>query len=182
VSDSDHIEAVLQRLLQERAELDTVIALLQKRMGKAVADSTSPIPPAKPLLNASPGGSAASVVYRGAFFNLSVTKAAEKLLRTFGRPLKTPEILSAFQQAEYEMAKGDNARSGIYTALARSKDFVKVLPDTWDLAERHPEAALKKAEELAAKTAKPKKAKKASKTAAPKAELKPTMVSEAKVA
>src|SRR5712664_478557 len=106
MSDSDHIEAVLQRLLQERVELDTVIAVLQKRMGKPATDSASTIPPAKTLLNASPGGSAASVVYRGAFFNLSVTKAAEKLLRTFGRPLKTPEILSAFQQAEYEMAKG----------------------------------------------------------------------------
>src|SRR5882762_6594557 len=104
MSEPNHLEAVLQHLMQERAELDSVIAALQKRMGKS-ADSTSPIPPAKTLLNASPGGSAASVVYRGAFFNLSVTKAAEKLLRTFGRPLKTPEILSAFQQAEYEMAK-----------------------------------------------------------------------------
>jgi DNA-directed RNA polymerase delta subunit len=151
-------------------------------MGKPPADSTSPIPPAKPLLNASAGGSAASVVYRGAFFNLSVTKAAEKLLKTFGRPLKTPEILSAFQQAEYEMAKGDNARSGIYTALTRSKDFVRVAADTWDLADRHPEAALKKAEELSAKTAKPKKAKKASKAVAPKAELKPTAVEGLKVA
>jgi hypothetical protein len=172
MTDTNHLEAVLQQLLQERAELDSVITALQKRMGKPSVDSTLPIP-AQPL---SVGTSAASVVYRGAFFNLSVTKAAEKLLRTFGRPLKTPEILSAFQQAEYEMAKGENARSGIYTALARSKDFVKVLPDTWDLAERHPEAALQKAEELAAKAAKPKKAKKASKTAAPKAELKPQAV------
>jgi hypothetical protein len=175
MTDTNHLEAVLQQLLQERAELDGVIAALQKRMGKPSADSMSPIPPAKPLLNASAGTSAASVVYRGAFFNLSVTKAAEKLLRTFGRPLKTPEILSAFQQAEYEMAKGENARSGIYTALARSKDFVKVLPDTWDLAERHPEAAEKKAQELAAKTTKAKKTKPASKSAA-KAELKPQAV------
>jgi hypothetical protein len=177
VSDCKHIEAVLQQLLQERAELDAVIATLQKRVGKPVTTSTSPIPAAQPLAS---GAAALSVVYRGTFFNLSVTKAAEKLLRTYGRPLKTPEILVAFQQAEYEMAKGENARSAIYTALARSKDFVKVLPDTWDLAERYPEAAAKKAEALAAKTAKTKnKGKRASKTA--KAELKPQAV-ETKVA
>lgn len=177
MTDTNHLEAALQQLLQERSELDSVIAALQKRLGQP---ATTSIPPAKPLLNST--GAAASVVYRGAFFNLSVTKAAEKLLKTYGRPLKTPEILTAFQQAEYEMAKGENARSGIYTALARSKDFVKVLPDTWDLAERHPEAALKKAEEMAAKTTKPKKGKRASKAVAPKAELKPTVVSEVKVA
>jgi len=164
------MEAVLQQLLQERAELDSVIAALQKRIGKPVSNSTSPIPAAQPL--ASGAATASSVVYRGTFFNLSVTKAAEKLLRTFGRPLKTPEILSAFQQAEYEKAKGENARSVIYTALLRSRDFVKVLPDTWDLAERYPEAAAKKAEELAAKTAKTKSKGKSARKAA-KAELKP---------
>jgi hypothetical protein len=181
MTDTNHLEAVLQQLLQERAEIDGLITALQKRMGKPSADSTSPIPPAKPLLHASTGTSAASVVYRGAFFSLSVTKAAEKLLRTYGRPLKTPEILSAFQQAEYEMAKGENARSVIYTSLSRSKDFVKVHADTWDLAEKYPEAAAKKAEELAKKAAKPKKDKKANKNAAHKAELKPQAV-EVKVA
>ncbi len=130
------------------------------------------------MLNTSAGASAASVVYRGAFYNLSVTKAAEKLLKTFGRPLKTPEILSAFQEAEYEMAKGENARSGIYTALARSKDFVRVAADTWDLAERHPQAAEKKAQELAAKTkGKGKKVRKGA-----KADLKPSAVDDLKVA
>jgi hypothetical protein len=178
MSETNHLEAVLQQLLHERTELDNLITALQKRMGKPTSDSPLSIP-AKPM---GVGTSAASVVYRGAFFNLSVTKAAEKILKTFGRPLKTPEILAAFQQAEFEMAKGENARSVIYTALLRSKDFVKVLPDTWDLAERHPQAAAQKAEELATKAAKPKKAKKARKNAAPKAELKPTVVSEVKVA
>jgi hypothetical protein len=179
MSDTNHLEAVLKQLLQERAELDSVIAALQKRVGKPITTSTSPIPTAQPL--ATGAATASSVVYRGTFFNLSVTKAAEKLLRTFGRPLKTPEILSAFQQAEYEMAKGENARSAIYTALARSKDFVKVLPDTWDLAERYPEAAAKKADELATKTAKAKnKGKKVRKAA--KAEQPPQEVGSLKAA
>jgi hypothetical protein len=181
MTDTNHLEGALQQLLQERAELDSVIAALQKRLGKPVT-SDNLIPPAKPLRSATGAVSADSVVYRGAFFNLSVPKAAQKLLKITGRPLKTPEILSAFLQAGYEM-KGDNARSGIYTALARSKDFVKVLPDTWDLAERHPEAAEQKMQELT--TAKNKKAKKggraAKQPAAAKAELKPQAM-ETKVA
>jgi len=177
--DTNHIEGALQQLLQERAELDSVIAALQKRLGKPATNGASSIPAAKPLLNTGAGIAADSVVYRGAFFNLSVTRAAEKLLKTIGRPLKTPEILSAFQQAGYEM-KGENSRSGIYTALARSKDFVKVLPDTWDLAERHPEAAEQKAQELAAAKAKAKKGGKKPRTA--KAEFKPKAVEDQKVA
>jgi hypothetical protein len=170
MTDTNHLEGALQQLLQERAELDSIIVALQKRLGKPVANAGSPIPPAKSLLNATGAGSADSVVYRGAFFNLSVPKATEKLLKTFGRPLKTPEILSAFQQAEYDI-KGKHARNGIYTALNRSKDFVRVAADTWDLAERHPEAAEKKAQELAAAKTKPKRRGKAAKT-----DLKPQAV------
>jgi hypothetical protein len=153
MTETNPLEAALQHLLQERAELDSVIAALQKRIGKPAANVPSPLPAGK-LHDATGAVSASSVVYRGAFFNLSITKATEKLLKTYGRPLKTPEILAALEQAEYEGAKGKNARSGIYTALVRSKDFVKVLPDTWDLAERHPEAAEKKMQEMAAKAAK----------------------------
>lgn len=177
MSEANHLEAVLQQLLHERAELDDLIAALQKRLNRPASDSPLSIP-AKPM---GVGTSPSSVVYRGAFFNLSVTKATEKLLKTYGRPLKTPEILRALQEAEYEKIKGDNARSIVYTALLRSRDFVKVLPDTWDLAERHPEAAAKKAEDMATKAARPKKARKA-KNATPKAELKPTVVGEVKVA
>jgi hypothetical protein len=178
MSDVNHLEAALQQLLRERDELDGIIFGLQKRLGIAQAASTSPIPPAKSLRGTS-AFPADSVVYRGVFFNLSVTKAAEKLLKTVGRPLKTPEILSAFQQAEYENAKGENARSALYTSLSRSKDFVKVLPDTWDVAEKHPEAAEKKLEEMAAKANKKKKGNKAAKA---KTELKPQAVDDLKVA
>jgi hypothetical protein len=93
-------------------------------------------------------------VYRGEFYGLSVTKAALKLLKRVGRPLKTPEIQDAFLKAEYQM-KGKAPRSNIYTALARSKDFARVLPDTWALAEWHPEVAA--AQQEAAKARKAKK-------------------------
>ncbi len=177
MTEQNHLAGALQQLLQERAELDSVIAALQKRLGKPVTAASS-IPTAQ--LAPGSGASPESVVYRGAFFNLSVTKAAEKLLKTYGRPLKTPEILNAFEQAQFEIA-GKHKRAAIYTALLRSKDFVKVLPDTWDLAERHPEAAEQKAQERAAKKNKARKPRKAAKAEA-KVELKPTAVEGLKVA
>jgi hypothetical protein len=177
MTEANHLEAALAQLIQERAELDSVIAALQKRLGKP----------------AEAGGqnrgqstvSAESLVYRGAYFGLAVTKAAEKLLKAYGRPLKTPEFVAAFKSAEYDKVKGDNARAIVYTALLRSRDFVKVLPDTWDLAERHPQAAEKKLQELAAKAKGKTKSKgKGKPIAKAKAEIKPveTAVGGLKVA
>jgi hypothetical protein len=138
---NDHLEGTLKQLLQERAELDSLIAGLQKRLGKPITVASSGI------ANANiPEGGPSKPVYRGAFFNLSVPKAAEKALRGTGIPLKTPQIMEIFEQAGYEI-KGKTPRASVYTALARSRDFVKVLPDTWDLSERHPEAAAQKEEE-----------------------------------
>jgi hypothetical protein len=178
MTEQNHLAGALQQLLQERAELDSVIAALQKRLGKPLTVASS-LPPAQ----MAPGSGAMpeSVVYRGAFFNLSVTKATEKLLKTYGRPLKTPEILSAFDQAQFEI-KGKHKRAAIYTALLRSPDFVKVLPDTWDLAARHPEAAEQKAQLRAAKKNKTRKPRKAGSKAEAKTEFKPQAVDSLKVA
>lgn len=136
-------DATLTKLLQERAELDSLIAALQKRAGKPVT---------VPLGDLMRTGAAESTgvstpVYRGEFFNLSITKAAEKALKRAGIPLKTPQIMEMFDQAGFEI-KSKTPRASIYTALARSREFVKVLPDTWDLSERHPEAAAQKEQEL----------------------------------
>jgi hypothetical protein len=147
------IEAALNQLLQERLDLDAAIRALQKRLGQPVSSSPSASNggfttpgPARPV--------GEPVVYRGEFYGLSATKAAQKLLKRVNRPLKTPEIFEAFQKAGFEM-KAKTPRSNIYTALSRSKDFVRVLPDTWGLAEWHPEIAAAKQD--AAKAVKPRK-------------------------
>lgn len=146
------LEAALNQLLQERIDLDAVIRALQKRLGRPVTSTPS-------SANETSGTTAATqpmseaIVYRGDFYGLSVPKAAQKLLKRVGRPLKTPEIFDAFVKAEYQM-KGKAPRSNIYTALVRSKDFVRILPDTWALAEWHPEIAAK---QEAAKAKKPRR-------------------------
>ncbi len=164
MAEPDYLEGALQQLRQERAELDAAISALEKRVGKNGATSVPSGAASVPLSTLA--GDAP--VYRGEFFNLSVTRAAEKLLKRMGRPLKTPEIQAAFEKAGYAI-KSKQVRPTIYTSLTRSRDFVKVLPDTWDLSERHPEAAQKKHQEL--ETAKASKAKKTRRAA--KAESKP---------
>jgi HB1, ASXL, restriction endonuclease HTH domain len=175
-------EAALNKLLQERAELDILIAAMQKRLGKPAM-----VPLSGLLIGGGPESSSASKpVYRGEFFNLSVTKAAEKALKRSGRPLKTPELLQIFEQAGY-VVKGKTPRASVYTALARSRDFVKVLPDTWDLSERHPEAAAQKEQELReARASKGSKRKRSKSVRATKPvgteELQPLALKQARVA
>lgn len=156
MSDVDHIQAALQQLLQERAELDAAISALQKRIGKPAAESTAPLQQSV-RMPIGPPHSGEPIVYRGEFFGLSITKAAEKLLKRAGRPLKTPEILACLQRAGFEI-KAKLPRPTIYTSLNRSRDFVKVLPDTWGLSEHHPEAAAQKeAEQKTSKASKKRK-------------------------
>lgn len=137
------LEAALNQLIQERNDLDVAISALQKRLGRSVnvpAIAASGSAPA-----AAPSGDV--VTYHGEFHNLSLTKATQQLLQRVGRPLKTPQILKALQAASYEM-KAKSPRTNLYSTLKRSPMFVKVLPDTWDLAERQPQAAALKKEEI----------------------------------
>jgi hypothetical protein len=156
MTDVDHIQCALEQLLQERAELDAAITALQKRIGKPPVIGNAPLG-SPPIQRVEMNVTGEPVVYRGEFFNLSVTKAAEKLLKRVGRPMKTPEIMNGLQRAGYEL-NAKHPRPMIYTSLHRSRDFVKVLADTWDLAERHPEAAAQKAEHQTSKATKKRKA------------------------
>ncbi len=147
------LEAALRQLLQERSDLDAAIAALQKRLGQPVTVTTG-LTSSGSGTSGPPQPAGEVTVYRGDFFNLSIPKAAGKLLKRIGRPLKTPEILDGLVRAEYKM-KSKTPRANIYTALSRSRDFVKVLPDTWGLAEWHPEIAA--AQQEAARANKPKR-------------------------
>ena len=147
------IEAALNQLLQERVDLDAAIRALQKRLGLPVTAGAT-VSSGTSNAGFTPQPMAETVVYRGEFYGLSLPKASQKLLKRVGRPLKTPEILDALVRAKYPF-KAKAPRSNIYTALARGKDFVRVLPDTWALAEWHPEIAAAKQE--AAKAKKPKR-------------------------
>ena len=161
---SNPLELALAQLMQERSDLDVAIAALQKRLGREI--NTPAIAASGATLPSGPVGEI--VTYHGEFHNLSLPKATEQLLRRVGRPLKTPQILKALQNASYEI-KSKQPRSTLYTTLKRSPAVVKVLPDTWDLAEKHPQAAALKKEQKQQKR-KPK---------AEKADRKPQTVAKA---
>jgi DNA-directed RNA polymerase delta subunit len=139
--------------LQERSDLDIAIAALQKRLGMPVG---IPAQTQKAALNASTTPAGDIITYHGEFHGLSLTKATEQVLRRANRPLKTPQIVKALQSANFEM-RAKSPRTNLYTTLKRSPMFVKVLPDTWDLAEKHPQLAALKKEQSAEKKAKKKK-------------------------
>ena len=141
---TDPLEMALAQLIQERNDLDVAISALQKRLGRQV--NTPAIAASGAAAASAPAGEV--VTYHGEFHSLPLTKATEQLLHRVGRPLKTPQILKALQSASFEI-RSKTPRSSLYTTLKRSPLFVKVLPDTWDLAERHPQAAERKREETA---------------------------------
>jgi hypothetical protein len=134
----DAIEAAIQKLMEQRSQIDQAIAALQAVLtgvGIPATASTS-----------SAGGRGAATageigVNRGEFYGLSLTKAAERIVRRANRPMKTEEILAALRRAEFPMSD-KHPVANVYTSLKRSKDFLKVLPNTWALAEWHPDAAI----------------------------------------
>jgi len=80
--------------------------------------------------------------FPGQFFGKSQMQAAAEILRGFGKPQKTKTIMDAMAKAELKVG-GKDPEGTIYRSLLRSKEFMKVAPDTWGLAEWYPEAKLK---------------------------------------
>ena len=135
------IKAALQRLREQRSQIDQAIAALEQ-LGGVSSGATGPqasISSPSRLSTSQPSGGPLTV-HPGEFFSLSVTKAASLILKRAGHPLKTAEIVGALRRAEFPL-KGKAPDSNVYTSLTRSKDFVKVLPNTWALSEWHPDLA-----------------------------------------
>jgi hypothetical protein len=132
---------LLEQLRSERGELDMLIRALEKRLGVV------------PLVSESEGNPAATPrvtvslesIPVGFFHNLSITGAAEKLLRmNEGHPLTTNEIMEAFRKAGGVMNPGKNAVTVLYNSLKRSPKFERVAGKAWGLAEWYPERRKKK--------------------------------------
>lgn len=144
------MEEFLADLVQERARLDELIALLSERLGQAVPSfvtgSASASTPS-PKVDASTGRvDPVSLVAEAEFFGLSQTKAAEAVLKKVGRPgaprpLKTAVLADALRKGGVEVAQ-----NGIlYRSLARSPKFEKVSKGTWGLKEWYPGRATARA-------------------------------------
>ena len=80
----------------------------------------------------------------GFFHNLSMTGAAEKLLRmNEGHPLTTGELMEAFRKSGRSL-DGKNAVTVLYNSLKRSPKFERVAGKAWGLSEWYPQKPRKK--------------------------------------
>jgi hypothetical protein len=134
---------LLEQLRQERAELDTLIKGLEKRLGvvPAIGEQSSG-QSSGPRVTVS-----LDSIPVGFFHNLSQAAAAEKLLRmNEGHPLTTNEIMDAFRKSGMDVS-GKNAITILYNALKRSSNkFERVAGKAWGLAEWYPERKKRKAD------------------------------------
>src|SRR5688572_20850081 len=96
------LEAALQHLLDQRNQIDAAIAAIQQILGGGAVAAPAQSPSGGHHFVARPsvprGGEI--VVHPGEFFQLSLTKATERILKRAGRPLKTGEILTTLRRAE----------------------------------------------------------------------------------
>lgn len=135
------LEQALAALLEERSVLDQAIAGLERRLGK----STGTASPATAIGKKPVPTSGEIVAHPGEFHQHSLPEAAEKILHRAGRPVKTNEIVSALQRAEFS-SKSKTLAQSVYTSLARNPTFEKVRPNTWGLREWYPNAPTAEAE------------------------------------
>jgi hypothetical protein len=131
---------LLEQLRAEKAELDMLIRALEKRLGvvpgsEQPESNQSTAPRVTVSLDSIPVGF---------FHNLSMTGAAEKLLRmNDGHPLTTSELMEAFRKSGRSL-DGKNAVTILYNSLKRSPKFERVAGRAWGLAEWYPEKRKKK--------------------------------------
>jgi hypothetical protein len=125
---NDPEQVLLDKLLAERAEMDRLIAFLQKRRGMS--------PDATPSVISSSGETQTPM--KGEFFGLSRPAAAAALLKRVRRNLTTNEIFELLRESGYDGLSTKNAFNGLYTALSRSSEVTKVAPNTWGLRAHYP--------------------------------------------
>jgi hypothetical protein len=133
-------QAVLDSALEERAELDSVIAYASRQLGIEA--------PQGPM--ADEGGNGGSVnltgepsasVVEGQFVGMSGPKAAKALLERFGRsrPMKTDEIYAAVKKGGVNIGSS----AALYRSLTRDDAFFKVARGRWGLSEWYPDRLTK---------------------------------------
>jgi hypothetical protein len=128
----DSLEAermVLENWKKERAELDSLILVMEKKIAARTGLS--------PTSTASGGRIGADE-----FFRLSTTEAIKKFLKIMGKPARaTQEIIDGLKRGGASVANYTN----VYTSLGRLQKRTEVVKvgDAWGLEEWYPPAPMK---------------------------------------
>lgn len=132
------LQATLDTLLAERAELDVAISVIAKRLGIDPPRGGGGLPLAHQGSNVGGrGGDPVAGTSEGEYFSFVSTKAALEVLKKFGsrqHPLKTKDIYDAIKKGGVDISNEDS----LYRSLSRSHRFRKVGRGLWGLTEWYP--------------------------------------------
>jgi len=145
------VEEKLKKNAEEKVQLLTVKNYLHLELGMPAVDTQTKsnfIPQSQ-----SPAPEQTDFK-KGDFYGLSHAQAANKVLRGSSGALTLDQILKILLDSGYDKVGGENPKRTFYVSLARSNKLVLVASNTFDLAERRPNA--KKARKKTVKKKKPK--------------------------
>jgi hypothetical protein len=132
--------SILAGLLKDVGDLELTLQVARKIL--ALPSTASQAMGVDLAEQVRPTEGAAVQFYPGQFYGKSQTAAAAEVLRIYGKPQKTKTILEAFTKAEFKIG-GKSPEGTLYRSLLRGKEFLRVAPDTWGVADWYPEAKLK---------------------------------------
>lgn len=133
--------SILVTLLRNPEDIDLALQISRKLVGPQK-------PSSQPQIQSEQNGSdqksdaTAIQIFPGQFFGKSQMQAAAEILRLARKPQKTKTIIEAMRQAELKIG-GKDPEGTIYRSLLRSREFMKVAPDTWGLSEWYPDAKVR---------------------------------------
>lgn len=132
--------SILTGLLKDVGDLELALQVARKILASpSTASQAMGVDVAEQVR---PTEGAAVWFFPGQLYGKSQTAAAAEVLRIYGKPQRTKTILEAFTKAEFKIG-GKSPEGTLYRSLLRGKEFLKVAPDTWGVADWYPEAKLK---------------------------------------
>ena len=133
--------AVLADLMAKRTQIDAAIEVIRSLIGSsAIADSgngdSTSLPTQRELPPSQGTPSSGVPIQSDTFFGLTTAAAVRKYLSLVKRPQTPTAIAEAIHRGgQVHAADLESAFKNVYTALSRSKDFVKTRNKEWGLAE-----------------------------------------------
>ncbi len=132
--------AVLADLEAKRSQIDAAIAVIRSLVaggggdmgGAAISGDDAAAAITSPGVTARVG----SAIQTDSFFGMSTSQAVRKFLNMMKRP-QTPKAIAEalIQGGQVHSVDYDTTYRNVYTALTRSKDFVKTRTKDWGLTE-----------------------------------------------
>ena len=141
-NERSQLEALLKKVEKDLEEQEKKTLRLQNtrdyirsELGFSIAEKVKE----EPSVSAGVHTGTLPVFRKGDFYGFSQTEAGYKVLERSGGSLTVDEILKTLLESGYSVG-GEEPRRTLYVSLCRSRKLVLVAENTFDLAERRPQA------------------------------------------